>query len=565
MRCGGCLMPGALTRRRIRGTAIGVFIAVLSGATVLAQPGARVSTPVAPPQPAEPPKDPLGRDTPRGTVLGFIGAARKGADELTPQYLNTRLRDNGVDLARQLFVVLDSRLPARLNELSDRPEGSLPNPLRPDQDIVGTITTAEGPMEVFVERVTRDGQPPVWLFSRATLERIPEVYAELDRISVDSRLPDFLTRPTLAGVRLFEWLVCLLIIPLFYRLTGVVNLLLDKGIGLMRRGKQPAARQRLDLLSGPVRLLALAITLRWLLGGFDLPLIERQFWTAVAVILALIAAAWLALRMTAFGERYIHRRSAAAGVGEMAALLRLGRRTADVLMVAVAVILGLHYFGIDPTAALAGLGIGGIAVALAAQKTLENVIGGLSIIFDKAVRVGDSLKLGDTSGNVDSIGLRSTRIRTVDRTILSVPNGQIANINIETLSERDKFWFHHIVSLRYETASAQMRSVVDEMRNLLVNHPAIDSELIRVRFFRLGAFSLDIEISTYIIAVNWEHFLDIQQDLLLRVMEIVERSGTAIALPSQTLRFVDERASDQVSSRPDSPRVAQLGTVRERA
>ena len=157
-------------------------------------------------------------------------------------------------------------------------------------------------------------------------------------------------------------------------------------------------------------------------------------------------------------------------------MLRLARRIADVIVIAAGGLVTLHYFGVDPTAALAGLGIGGIAVALAAQKTLENVIGGLSIIFDKAVRVGDFLKLGDTLGTVDYIGLRSTRIRTLDRTILSVPNGQIANVNIETLSARDKFWFHHFVGLRYETTAGQMRAVVDGIRTHLAGHPMVDRQ-----------------------------------------------------------------------------------------
>ena len=145
------------------------------------------------------------------------------------------------------------------------------------------------------------------------------------------------------------------------------------------------------------------------------------------------------------------------------------------------------YFGVDATAGLAGLGIGGIAVALAAQKTLENVIGGFSLVFDKALRVGDVLKLGEIVGTVDQIGLRSTRIRTVDRTILSVPNGQIATVNIETLSDRDKFWFRHVVGLRYETTPAQIRTIISEMHDLLRSQPEADLDSVRVRFLRIGS------------------------------------------------------------------------------
>jgi len=181
-------------------------------------------------------------------------------------------------------------------------------------------------------------------------------------------------------------------------------------------------------------------------------------------------------------------------------------------------------------------------VALAAQKTLENVIGGISIIFDQAVRVGDFLKLGDTIGTVDDVGLRSTRIRTLDRTILSVPNGQIANVNIETLSARDKFWFHHIVGLRYETTAVQMRTVVDDLHVYLAAHPMTDhAESIRVRFFRLGQFSLDVEVFAYLYARDWDAFLTTQQEMLLEMIGIVERCGAVITLPSQTLHLAEGR------------------------
>jgi MscS family membrane protein len=270
----------------------------------------------------------------------------------------------------------------------------------------------------------------------------------------------------------------------------------------------------------------------------------------------IVGGVWLVLLLNRFAERKIQERIGIAHFGESVALVRLARRVGDVLVVSVGLLLALAYFGVDPTAALAGLGIGGIAVALAAQKTLENVIGGFSLVFDGALRVGDVLKLGDMVGTVDQIGLRSTRIRTMDRTVVSVPNGQISTLNIETLSERDKFWFRHVVGLRYETTPEQIRSIVKEMRELLARQPEADLDSVRVRFLRLGAFSLDVELFTYFFAKDWNRFLEIQEGLLLQIMEIVDRAGTQIAFPSQTLHLADDRVQRMAPSDADLPTVA---------
>jgi len=227
-------------------------------------------------------------------------------------------------------------------------------------------------------------------------------------------------------------------------------------------------------------------------------------------------------------------------------LLRVGRRCADVLVVFVALLAILRHFGIDPTPALAGLGVGGIAVALAAQKTLENVIAGASLIFDQAVRVGDALKMGEIVGTVDHIGLRSTRIRTMDRTVISVPNSQIANASLETLSARDKFWFHPVLGLRYETTPDQLRAILDNIRRLLTAHGSISHETVRVRFIRLGAFSLDVDVFAYVFATDWNQFLEIQEELLFSIADIVRRAGTGFAFPSQTMYV--ENATAPLSS-----------------
>jgi MscS family membrane protein len=202
----------------------------------------------------------------------------------------------------------------------------------------------------------------------------------------------------------------------------------------------------------------------------------------------------------------------------------------------------LHHFGINLTAALAGLGVGGIAIALAAQKTLENVIAGVSLIADDAVRVGDFLNLGDIQGTVEGVGLRSTRIRTLDRTMVSLPNGQIANMRLETLSARDKFWFHPVIALRYETTTPQLHSILTGIRELLRQHSKVDTQSVRVRFIRFGTFSLDIDIFAYTSAHEWNDFLECQEELLFRIADLVHEAGTDFAFPSQTLYLASDKS-----------------------
>jgi len=179
---------------------------------------------------------------------------------------------------------------------------------------------------------------------------------------------------------------------------------------------------------------------------------------------------------------------------------------------------------------------------LAAQKTLENVIAGISLVFDRTVRVGEHVKVGDTDGLVDRVGLRSTRIRTLDRTVVSIPNGQLANVSLEDISMRDKFWFHHTLSLRHETSVSMMREILKRVESLLAQDPRVESGSIRVRFLGFGASSLNVEIFSYVLASSWSSFLEAQQDLLLDVMEIVQAAGTRLAYPSQTLYLAGSNA-----------------------
>jgi len=517
-------------RKRGRQAAIALALIVAAG-ELAAQP-------VPAPQEAPPAvaSDPSGRDTPRGAVLGFLEAARDGDYALASRFLDTRLRGTAAeDLARQLFVVLDARLPPRLTQISDQPEGSREDPLEPDRERIGTVASASGDAHLYVERRTVGNAGPLWFFSSSTLQAIPALHAEIIANEDRQRVPRFLTSTSLVGLRLLDWLVLLVGLPLFFVATATLNRLLVPVIRPIWRwrGHDPGAVQ--TVLPVPARLLLLAVAGRWLLSWLPLSLLARQFWSNAAYLIATVSIVWLLILANGKAEALLHRRWIGTRVSAASALLRVLRRFVDGLIVFGGFVVLLWWFGINPTPALAGLGVGGIAVALAAQKTLENMIAGASLVFDQAIRVGDFLRMGAVEGTVEHIGLRSTRIRTLDRTILSVPNGQIANASIETLSARDKYWFHPEIRLRYETTAAQLAAVLGGIRQLLEEHPLIDRASIRARFVRIGTFSLDVEVFAYVFARDWSHFLELQEALLFGVADVVERAGTGLALPSQTM------------------------------
>ncbi len=196
---------------------------------------------------------------------------------------------------------------------------------------------------------------------------------------------------------------------------------------------------------------------------------------------------------------------------------------------------GAQQMGVPVLSMVTGLGIGGFAVALAIRPTLENLIGGLILYIDKPIRVGDFCEFGDQSGTVETIGIRSTQIRSLDRTLISIPNAQFADLQIINWAHCDQMMITQTTGLRYETDADQLRYVLAKMREMFHAHPRIESETIRVRFAGYGASSLDIAIRVYAKTREWNDFHAIKEDVFLRINDIVKQSGTGFAFPSQTL------------------------------
>ncbi len=511
-------------------------------ASKVAPPGAGAPAAAAP----APAPDPLGRQTPSGAVMGFLAAAAKSDWPRAAKFLDTKLpQDRAEELARQLKVLLDRGLSIDLARLSGVPEGEQDERFGKGRELVGSIATKSGKLDVLLARVQRGAEPPVWLFAPETLRDVPVAYEEYEPSMVEALLPDYLTKGYGRRYMLWSWLV----VAAASIAALVLGLLLGRGIRetlrlLLRLVAPGVVWERWLPVLKPARGLVFGILLL-VASSYFLTARQRYAGGRVGWLVIIAAITWISVRLIGcLVVRWAAVRRERGDTNRVA-LVGLGGRLLQVVAFIVGVLALLQSVGINLTPVLAGLGVGGIAVALASQKTLENLFGGMMVIGDSPVRIGQFCRIGTMAGTVEDIGLRSTRIRTLNRTVISIPNADMAIQSIENFTERDKFLFNHTVTLRYETTADQLRFVLAGARTLLYQHPKVDSATARVRLVRFAASGLDVEWFAYVTATAIEEFLAIQEDLLLRLMDMIDAGGTALAFPSQTAYFTRDAGIDR--------------------
>lgn len=486
----------------------------------------------------EPSDDPLGRSTPHGTVFGFMRAAGRGDYDRAVSYLDTKQRgDLASELARQLQIILDQETSIDLNKLSRQPEGSL-DTQNPNRDLVGVANTPSGKVEIWLKRVQLGDNPAIWLFSQETLRLVPDVYEETSNLSeIERHLPSWL-KVTFFWLPLWRLCVDLISIPLILLLGSfVVRLLKPLLLILASRTMGSSKIDHVQGLVPPLRLILFGI-LFVINASYSSTLLGRNLWGNLGKVMIVFGGTWLSMKMVSIATDASLARLMRIQASDKLALAGLLGRLSQISVFIIGILVVLHLAGVNLTAALTGLGIGGIAVAFAAQKTLENLFGGIMIISDRPVRIGDACQIGDITGTVVDIGLRSTRIRTPGRTIVTIANGQLATMNLENYTLRDKFWFHPTIALSHQTTVDQMQTLLHKIRETLETHTEVEPMTARVRFVSIRNSSHDVEIFAYVFATDYDQFLRIQEDLLLQILDIVESTGTALASPNQGRRIV---------------------------
>ena len=507
------------------------------------------------------PVDPLGRTTPSGTVLGFLQAAQSGNNSIAAQYLQmsaAHRQSEGEQMATQLKFVMDRGFTGSLKNVSTLSEGTPQEGVPLDRQNLGTMVSGDVEVELELVRVSDPNVGKIWLISSETLAKVPELYDQVEARQVETRLPGVLVKHQLAGMPVWQWLALVVALPLAAAVGWLVLALLELPLRWWARWHRHVEAANWRSVSGPAWLLAATLAHQTLARYLGMPLLDRHYYFQTTSVALIVGATWILWRVVRWSLRRVRNRALAHGHVGTGSLMLLGERFIKAAIFVAGVLTVLGSLGFNMSAALAGLGIGGLAIGFGAQKTIENLFGGVSVLGDEAIRVGDYCRFGDRTGTVEDIGLRSTRIRTDDRTVVAIPNGTVATINVENFSRRDKILFKTNLGIRRETTADHLRWVLAEIRRLLYSHPRVESKTSHARLTDLAGSSLTVEVWAYILTRDSDEFLAIREDLLLRIMEIVEQSGSSLALPSQTLYFGRDVGLDKEKTDAAVQEVAEL-------
>ena len=493
--------------------------------------------------------------SPRAALQEFTRLANSKAWDEAARYLAvpTSDREDAAQLARRLKVVLDQRLAINPATLSPLAVGDTT-----DDDHLGERLGAivdETGREIDVRLVKMPGNtPPHWVFSAGTVNAIDSWYANLGAPWLRDRLPPTFLREGPLHLFLWQWIGLALLLPLILIGSWLLGATLRR---LLVRLAASTTTDWDDLLlanlRGPFRLWVGALLTGPVLGLLDLNARVALFIESASRGQVLLAFFWSLLRVIRLVQHRLENAAWDAGQGGQArTLVPLLGNFLRVAVVIVAVLVALSQFGYPVGTLLAGLGIGGIAVALAAQKTVEHLFGSISLAADRAFRVGDWVRAGTVEGTVERIGLRSTSIRTHERTVVRIPNGRLADERIETFGERDRMCLRTDLDLTYDTPVATIDAVRDAIEAALRSHPLLWQESVRVYVVAFTESAIRLHVLAWFETADWPEFLTIRHRMLLRIREIVTEQGSQVAFPSRTVYHVTGGSSDGAATGPTS-------------
>ena len=477
--------------------------------------------------------DPLGRSTPRGTIVEFTRAVDR--DDVTTAALYLQLdesqKTNAAALANSLKTLIDREMREGIARISDAATGDLEDGLPADREHIGPLVIGSTRSYIVLVHVTDPANGPIWLVSSETLHLVPLIARAAGQTWIERTLPASLLKRELFGLSLAHW--CVLLVLLVGSFAVLVGIALVTRLIAHTLVRDPLRRRDWDAWFAATRWPAIIVTALLIqfivVPELGFPLTFRVGYARVGKVVLVFALAWLLKGVLTLG--FAHARGLVRGKDRAStqSLMLLTERMLKALLAVVAIVALLVLLGVDSKTALAGLGIVGVALALGAQKTVENLLGGIFLLSDKALAVGDYCTIGNQSGTVEDVTLRSVRLRTTQQSLVSLPAGSLAQAGIENFATRHKLLTLTTLRLRYGTDVGQLRRILENIRALLGRQARIEQQTAYVQLVNFGMDAIELELFAYLQTADGEEFRAWREELLLDIATIVEDAGSALA------------------------------------
>ncbi len=483
------------------------------------------------------PLDELERGVPQTSFEGFSQAAHERDYEKASRYLDLRRlpkgmnKSQGAQLARHLNVVLTRAIWIDVETLSMDPAGHQNDGLPSYRDIVCQLKLPGKEIAILMQHVPRSDGTRIWKFSSKTVAAIPELYEHFGYGNLDAFLPEIFFDIQWMGIELWMWVGLTILFTMAYLVAFIITLLLTF---ILARTRITLNKKLKRFIALPIRFLFTLLLARAFLYYVMNPTPTLQAFLEAST-LTIIVLTWVGMGLLDYIFYRVENRFKSTEQDTAAEMfLPTLKNVVKLILIMCAIIIWLENIGFEVTALIAGLGVGSIAIALAAQKSIENFIGAITLYTSQPVHVGDFCRFGETLGTVEQIGLRATRIRTLDHSIVTIPNAEFVNLHLDNLTERKKILYRPRISLRYGTSPEQVRSILTSIRELLSSHPRVLPDPARVRFTNFGTYSLDLDIFAYVDENRYNEYLEIAEDINLQIMDVIAQAGASLAMPTQT-------------------------------
>lgn len=481
------------------------------------------------------PKDDFERGQPRSAIAGYLAALRSGDLTLATNYLDYRnLSDKTLsvgkeELARQLGVVLNRTLWVDLNSISSLKEGRKNDNLPSYRELIGKVDYQGNNVDILLQRVPRvKDKIKIWKISNATVEKIPRLFKRYSYSPLGEFLAKKLPAVDLFGVMLWQWLYFLLMLVLYYFIAKILTWVVAFGI---KRIYTKVSNEVLRFIKEPFALLIAVIFARNFHDEANVTIALRA--VTEGSTLLIIAWCWVTFRFIDLMKVLLAEKFIAQDKPLAVYLLRPAGTVIKIMIFSIAGLNWLENLGFNASTLLAGLGIGGLAIALAAQKTVENIIGAITLYTSAPIRIGNFCRFGNSLGVVEEIGLRATRIRTIDRSVIYVANAKFIDMNIENYSEREKMAFKPKIFLTPDTPKENIDALLVAIRSMLSSTDSLATSPLRSHFKAYTIYGLELDIFAYVNTTDFDVFLDEINQLNLSILALLNEHDCKLQVTSE--------------------------------